>query len=196
MANGASLVIVRARVLLICVLGGSAHADELTLRWETEQPPSTLELDPVFQTTLGTFDDTTVLLADPERTVEARRIGIDLGDHTHATFSSAIWATNAELGLGIGSPRWHASARLDHDFGHDLHLEVNASLMALAGDFDGRYGRGTAAGAGVALTKYFHWSHGRVAWISLGVELVEFLNGAPVGVPHGATAGLHVGTTF
>ena len=181
--------------LFVCVFAASARADDLTLRWETEQLPSRLELDPVFQTTLAAFDETEAL-PNPERTVEAHRIGIDLGDHTHATFSSAIWATNEDLGLGIGSPKWHASGRIDHDFGHDIHLEVDASMMDLAGDFGGRYGRGTAAGAGIALTKYFHWSHGRVAWISLGVELVEFLNGAPVGVPHGATAGVHVGTTF
>lgn len=182
--------------LLVCVVAGSAHADDLTLRWEREQPAATLALDPAFQTTLGTLAETSALLAAPERPVQARRVGIDLGDHTHATFASSIWATDAELGLGIGSPHWHASARFDHDFGHGLHLEVDASMMALAGDFGGRYGRGTAVGAGVALTKYFHWSHGRVAWISLGVELVSFLNGAPVGVPHGSVAGLRIGTTF
>ncbi|HEX7699179.1 MAG TPA: hypothetical protein VF403_00570 [Kofleriaceae bacterium] len=181
--------------LFVCVLAGAARADDLTLRWETKQPPSTLELDPVFQTTLAHFDETEAL-PNPERTVEAHRIGIDLGDHTHATFSSAIWATNEDLGLGIGSPKWHASGRIDHDFGHDIHLEVDASVMELAGDFDGRYGRGTAIAGGIALTKYIHWSHGRVAWISLGVDLVGFLNGAPVGVPSGATVGVHVGTTF
>ncbi|MEO8843406.1 MAG: hypothetical protein ABI591_26460 [Kofleriaceae bacterium] len=181
--------------LLVCVVAASARADDLTLRWEAEQPASTLELDPVFQTPLGMFDETAIL-SSPERPVEAHRIGIDLGDHTHATFSSAIWATNEDFGLGIGSPKWHASGRLDHDFGHDIHLEVDTSIMELAGDFDGRYGRGTAVGAGIALTKYVHWSHGRVAWISLGVELVGFLNGAPVDVPHGTTAGIRVGTTF
>src|SRR5450755_4728359 len=88
LANGASLVVVRAW-LLVCVFAGSARADDLTLRWETEQPPSTLELDPVFQTMLAHFDETEAL-PNPERTVEAHRIGVDLGDHTHATLSSTI----------------------------------------------------------------------------------------------------------
>ena len=183
-------------LLLVCALASAARADDLTLRWETEQPSTTLELDPVFRTTLAEFAAATTTFDTVEHPVEARAIGIDLGDRTHATFTSSIWATEAEHGLGLGSARWHASGRLDHDFGHDIHLEVDASVMALAGDFYGRYGRGTAVGAGVALTKYFHWSHGRVAWISLGVELVSFLNGAPVGVPHGSVVGLRIGTTF
>jgi hypothetical protein len=180
---------------LVCVLAGAARADDVTLHWETEQASVTLELDPVFQTTLSHFDETEAL-PNPERPIETHRIGIDLGDHTHATLSSVIWATNEDLGLGINPPKWRAAGHIDHDFGHDIHLEVDASVMELAGDFDGRYGRGTAIGGGIALTKYIHWSHGRVAWISIGVDIVGFLNGAPVGVPQGTTAGLHVGTTF
>ena len=44
--------------LLVCVLGGAARADDVTLHWETEQASVTLELDPVFQTTLAPFDQT------------------------------------------------------------------------------------------------------------------------------------------
>jgi hypothetical protein len=186
-------VVVRAW-LLVCVLAGAARADDVSLHWESEQSV-TLELDPVFQTTLSHFDETETL-PNPERPIETHRIGVDLGDHTHATFSSVIWATNEDFGLGINPPKWRASGHIDHDFGHDIHLEVDASVVELAGDFDGRYGRGTAIGGGIALTKYIHWSHGRVAWISLGIDVVGFLNGAPVGVPQGTTVGLHVGTTF
>jgi hypothetical protein len=187
----------RGALLLICV-ASAASAGPMSLHWDADEQSHPLELDPVFQTQLdplGAFIDAAQFDA-PEVPVESHRIGIDLGDHTHATFSSAIWATNEELGLGIGVAHWHASGRLDHDFGHDFHLEVDASVMELAGELDGRYGRGTVAGVGVALTKYFHWSHGRIAWISLGVEMLSFLNGDPVGVPHGTVAGLRIGTTF
>jgi hypothetical protein len=189
---------VRLGALLVICGSSAAVAQPVSLHWNADDPHA-LALDPVFQTELdplAAFIGDASRFESPEVNVESRQVGVDLGAHTHAGFSSSMWATNEELGFGVGVAHWHASGRLDHDFGHGIHLEVDASVMELAGELDGRYGRGTVAGAGVALTKYFHWSHGRVAWISLGVDFVTFLRGDPTDAPHGTTAGLKIGTTF
>jgi hypothetical protein len=68
--------------------------------------------------------------------------------------------------------------------------------MKLAPQMDGMFGQGLVASFGAALTKYLRWGHGRIAWISLGLEHDEFVGDRVVGVPHGTTVGLRVGTTF
>jgi hypothetical protein len=49
---------------------------------------------------------------------------------------------------------------------------------------------------GLALTRLFHWSHHRAAWISLGIDSSTWLGAASARLPAGTVVGLQVGTTF
>ncbi len=162
-----------------------AHLDD------TADTAPLLELDPALR-----FDPVEGLGTD---VVERHRASLALGPRARLSAEATVWS-NAALAEGDWDPQtqhgWTAGARYDVELAWGVRLEVDASLMKLARQGNGMFGDGMVAGYGAALTRYFHWSGGRVAWISLGVEHTEFLGDAVVGVPRGTTVGLRVGTTF
>lgn len=175
--------------------GGAAHADDnspgIHAKLDADRDGPELTLDPTLR-----FDP---VEGPATYTTEDRSTRFALGPHSHLDVEGRIWGNGIPASdevPGVDHAGWTAAGRYDVELAWGIHLEVDASLMKLAPQMNGMFGDGTVAGFGVALTRYFKWGHGRTAWISLGVDHEEFVGNQVVGVPHGTTVGLRVGTTF
>ena len=130
-------------------------------------------------------------------TTDDQKRGFALGPRARAELETRTWSDGFTVpGQEPGLSGWTAAGRYDVELAWGVHLEVDASLMKLAPAMNGMFDNGMVAGFGAALTKYLHWGHGNLAWISLGVEHTELVGAHSVGVPNGTTVGLRVGTTF
>jgi hypothetical protein len=130
-------------------------------------------------------------------TTDDQKRSFALGPRARAELEARTWSDGFTLpGQEPGVSGWTAAGRYDVELAWGIHLEVDASLMKLAPAMNGMFDNGMVAGFGAALTKYLHWGHGNIAWLSLGVEQTELVGAHSVGVPSGTTVGLRVGTTF
>jgi hypothetical protein len=170
--------------------GGDARADDgIHRRVDRDSDDESLHLDPALQ------------LAPVEglatQTIDDQKSSFALGPRARAVVEGRVWSDGIPVpGQEPGLAGWTASGRYDVELAWGIHLEVDASLMKLAPAMNGMFEQGTVASFGAALTRYLKWGHGNTAWISLGVEHTELVGDHSVGIPHGTTVGLRVGTTF
>jgi hypothetical protein len=174
---------------------GVAHADDevpaLHAKLDADRDGPQLTLDPALR-----FDP---VEGPATYTTDDASSRFVLGPHSHLDVDGRIWRNGISTpggGSEGGHAGWTAAGHYDVELAWGIHLEVDASLMKLAPQMNGMFGNGMVAGFGAALTRYFKWGHGRTAWISLGVDHEEFVGDRAVGIPHGTTVGLRVGTTF
>lgn len=177
-------------VALALSCAATAYADDaIHRRIDADTDDEPLQLDPSlrFAPLEGLATSTT----------DDHRSSFALGPRAHADVEGRVWSDGISVpGQEPGLAGWTAAGRYDVELAWGIHLEVDASLMKLAPAMNGMFGNGMVAGYGAALTKYLHWGHGRVAWISLGVEHTQLVGDHAVGIPAGTTVGLRVGTTF
>jgi hypothetical protein len=184
-------LVVIALPALLCGGGARADDDSPAVHAKLDRDGAELTLDPALR-----FDPVEGL-ATVTTDDQARRF--ELGPRAHLDVDGRIWRDGMATLDGdpdAGHAGWTAAGRYDVELAWGVHLEVDASLMKLAPAMNGMFGNGMVAGYGAALTKYLHWGHGRVAWISLGVEHTQLVGDHAVGIPAGTTVGLRVGTTF
>lgn len=174
-------------LLLLLVAGPAAADDGLHAHLQSEHDAK-LDADPALR--FNPIEGVTAI------TDESHETGFALGPHARAGTETRVFHDKFALSDDRALPGWSAGAHYDAELRWGIHLEVDASLMKLAPAMNGMFGNGMVAGFGVALKRYFKWSGGRVAWIMLGVEHTEYVGDKVVGVPHGTTVGLAVGTTF
>ena len=169
------------RALLVwLVLPCLAHAEPaVTLEWEPTEP--ILQLDPALRTEIEAIG--------ADETVVDRSI-YTLGPHARAQTQTTLWTNDRD----VRANGWTVAARISRDLGWNLTLTIDAGLSRMLGGID--RDNGTYGSAGIAISRLFHWSHHRVAWISLGVDISSWFGTGAPRLPSAVTAGLHVGTTF
>ncbi|MEO6773320.1 MAG: hypothetical protein ABI467_09875 [Kofleriaceae bacterium] len=178
------------RLLAVVLLGGAiAHADGIHATLGAQPDGPLLESDPALR-----FDPVEGLAVI---TAEVHANHFALGPRARVSVEGRVWSDGLpDQASDLGHAGWTAAGRYDVELAWGIHLEVDASLMKLAPAMNGMFGNGTVASFGAALTRYLRWGHGRVAWISLGVEHTELVGDHAADLPHGTTVGLRVGTTF
>jgi len=167
-----------ARVLVLAIaVSGSARADPASQR---DGEPA-LELDPSFRTAIEGIGATET---------EVNRGLWKLGPHARASTETSVWSNHSDA-VAHG---WTLSARISRELGWGLTLTLDGGLARRLGGIAGD--DGTVGTVGVALTRLFHWSHKRVAWISVTAELSRWFGASRPAVPVGKVVGVQIGTTF
>jgi hypothetical protein len=169
-----------ALVVLVAVLAGSARADPADQPEVNPDEPA-LQLDPILRSEIEGFGARRSELSHPL---------YRLGPHARAQIQTSVWTNDRDV-LARG---WTVSARVSRELGWGITLTLDAGLYRMLGGIgreDGMYRT-----FGVALTRLFHWSHKRVAWISLSAEHDTWVGAGSSRIPTGTVGWLHAGTTF
>jgi len=172
-----------ALVVLVAVLAGSARADPADPADQAEANPGepALPLDPILRSEIEGFGARHSELSHPL---------YRLGPHARAEIQTSVWTNDRDV-LARG---WTVSARVSRELGWGITLTLDAGLYRMLGGIgreDGLYST-----FGVALTRLFHWSHKRVAWISLSAEHEAWVGAESPRLPTGTVGWLRAGTTF
>ncbi len=173
-------------MLAVMIVGSTVHADPaVTLDWEQTAPALKLDpalgLDPALRTEIEGIGAQTVDVLDTRYA---------LGSHARAAIHTSLWSNDRD----VPAEGWTVDARVERDLGWNISLVLDASLAREIGGLD--RADGTYATVSIALVRLFHLAHGRVAWISLGIEKSSWLGASPPQLPSGTIVGLRAGITF